>query len=674
MKGVTKVRIEEREKYFVDIEEFIDIEKNPFIAGLLSITLGVFGFHRFYLKRKTTGFILLATSFISVGLDFFFLFVIIFLLSWGEGIYYIITGLQLLKKKYFDKKGTFISKFDEIIPHKKSGESQLEEDEDKEQVKIIDVSNVKPPKINWKKDMTNRHSDQWLRRLEIPYERKVMSVRQVKVETHELYKRLCSYIDAELRNQRTTFNREVKKVEKSPGPYNNLLYTIYCISEGHVTKGYSGDYSYYNPSFSYNILESHLGREIKNKVFKKAQELENNLPFPEEETIKYFDLTDNGVARKWWDLDGKVREKIKFEEDELILLNQTPKRNTVVWENTQSVEQILNLYLLLWKSILDTEKMEKNNQLKQDISSALIKISENTIREVTPSTPTLNIEKENDQLLRILSKEAVDNIDGVIQKYKSHLNPNVIKNIVDEMIEKEPTNWKLKAKNILISDLDTGINDLINYQRDDNFIKIAKNLIKKSKDEEILLLSLYSINRVESLSTRNNQLLNKMIDPTNIKRYEEIVKQDKDISRELLAELLELKNPIRKKIELNLDKVKKSQEQLNETIDIVVDYIEEREGTEDIVKENKISSEKEIDKQELKHKNFLNLILKEEFLDIEKAQKIALDNGSLLNAFISEVNLELYEFIQDQTIIIDNDVIRIDEFYVDMVRELLMNE
>ena len=39
-----------------------------------------------------------------------------------------------------------------------------------------------------------------------------------------------------------------------------------------------------------------------------------------------------------------------------------------------------------------------------------------------------------------------------------------------------------------------------------------------------------------------------------------------------------------------------------------------------------------------------------------------MDYGILFNAFISDINRELYEYIQDQTIIIEDGLIKIDDF------------
>ena len=88
--------------------EFKEINKNPFVAGILSIFLGMFGVHRFYLKRKFTGFIFFVISVSSLKFGKAYAAVILMLISFVEGIVYISKGMILLKNKYannnIDKK------------------------------------------------------------------------------------------------------------------------------------------------------------------------------------------------------------------------------------------------------------------------------------------------------------------------------------------------------------------------------------------------------------------------------------------------------------------------------------------------------------------------------------------------------------------------------------------
>ena len=48
-----------------------------------------------------------------------------------------------------------------------------------------------------------------------------------------------------------------------------------------------------------------------------------------------------------------------------------------------------------------------------------------------------------------------------------------------------------------------------------------------------------------------------------------------------------------------------------------------------------------------------------------------MDQGLFLNVFINNINDELFEYINDQTLVIEDDRILIDEFYEQMVKELI---
>ena len=159
--------------------------------------------------------------------------------------------------------------------------------------------------------------------------------------------------------------------------------------------------------------------------------------------------------------------------------------------------------------------------------------------------------------------------------------------------------------------------------------------------------------------------------------YKNILKSKEILSLGLLNRLAKLKTPIRKKIKLNMDKVEISKRELSKTVEIVKEYIGDEEENEELHENNfreEIVIDKCDDKPKIKHGGFLNLILDKGSIEVEEGKKIAMDNGILLNAFISDINQELYEYVQDQVIIIKDDYIKIDDFYIDTIRGLVMSE
>lgn len=671
--------VERNNRYFVDTREFKEIRKNPFIAAVLSVFLGIFGVHRFYLKRKGSGFIFLIVLVMSSGAPI--LVDILLILSFVEAIYYVTRGVLLLKEKY---------------TYKSNDVKRGKEINEKPTVKIIDVTNIKTIKIPREEKIVDEDHNDWLRKLELPYERSIMSVAQVKDETLKLYEKLCNYLDKELRKKDSSLNKEIKRIYARGGYYDNILYTIYCISEGHVTKTYSGNYDFYDPEYSYEIIEYYFGRDFREKIYIKAQELEKGIAAPKGETLIHFNLTEDGLPRRWWDNDGRLRRDRDFNDKEVNILNATPRRSTVIWNIYNARKQIISLYLLIWECIVsglekDIKWVNKNKDNLTEIIStkniyypdyengnilaSLIKISENTIRELVPNTQVLNVSNEEENIKKYLPKEIVSDINNRIVEFKREISSKEIEKILVEMIDENPKDWKAKVERILIADTSVRAGLLIDYRNDENFIRIAKEIIKKIDDEDILLLALYGIGLQEKLSSKNNKLLESILHPTNIQKFNVIQNKKDELSKELLGQLLELKEPIRKKIELDMSKVEVSKKELRETVNIVKDYIGEDEMELVVEAQGEIIVEdNNDDKSEFKYTEFLIRILDSGSICIEDGKKIAMDYGILFNAFISDINRELYEYIQDQTIIIEDDLIKIDDFYVDMVRELIVNE
>ncbi|WP_304206534.1 TM2 domain-containing protein [Peptostreptococcus russellii] len=595
-------------------------------------------------------------------------------------------------------------------------------DQSEEDIEIIDVSTLEVSPIEYENiEVEESIKNNWIEKLDIPYERKIMEIDQIKYETLRFYFKLCEFIDKKLKDKKSSLNEEIASIEREGGYYSNILYTIYCISEGYVTKKYSGGYNYYNPDYSYQLLEKHLGSEMQKDVLEEANRIENHISSPNEETRRYFDLMDCGIERTWWDKDGSIRSSRKFNTEEANILNLTPTRNTTVWNIYEIRKRIVYLYIDLWKTILDGLYKEfiwqrKNKKIikniikhnnryyltsdEEKILSSLIRIAENSVRKIMPNTQLLDVDYDKKIISKYLPKEIISGIEAKIYYFEKSIGYADKKEILEDMISLNPSDWKLKVEEILMLRQDEDIEKLIEYSEDDNFVKIAKNIIRESENEKLLLLCLYCVETHEKLSQKNSKLLNQIINPNNMDMYEDLIEAKETLSTELLEKLLELRKAKRKKIELNMEKVEISKKELNKTVDILKEYIgeeseeeseninnnrlaiilENNKNTEINETENEIEEDEKVDitdddqKENLKYIDFLKLIVDKEKVSIKEGKEIALNNNVLLNVFISNVNGELYDYIQDQAILIEDDCIKIDDFYVDMVKELVNNE
>ena len=136
-----------------------------------------------------------------------------------------------------------------------------------------------------------------------------------------------------------------------------------------------------------------------------------------------------------------------------------------------------------------------------------------------------------------------------------------------------------------------------------------------------------------------------------------------------------------KKIDLNLEKVKVTKEKFAETVNILEEYLKEENEEDDI---GKIYNEEQKDivvenKEQEKIENFQDNKIKEVLKVIIETQKIgendlknyAKEKNMSLNAYIDSINKELYDIINDQVIILENNTVKIDEFYIDDIKEWL---
>ena len=70
-------------------------------------------------------------------------------------------------------------------------------------------------------------------------------------------------------------------------------------------------------------------------------------------------------------------------------------------------------------------------------------------------------------------------------------------------------------------------------------------------------------------------------------------------------------------------------------------------------------------------RKFLKLILENGFVEEAEASEIALEEGKILNSFIGDINYELFDYIDDQTLINEDGKVSIDSFYVEMIKEII---
>lgn len=574
---------------------------------------------------------------------------------------------------------------------------------------IIDISEITPTQIIKDKEIpqTNDNDDFWIKHLEVPYKRKIMNNQQIEQETLNMYNRLCEYTDTYLKNCGKSLVDEVKRVEKKGGSYNNLLYTFYCIAEGHVTKSYSNGNNYYDNNYSYGILQQHLGTVLKNKIYEKAIELEKFLSIPNSQTLNSFytpRYCDN-ITWAWWDIDGKLRKNEIFDKQSIIILNVTPSRDTKIWQLLEVKKEILNLYLNLWKIIIaniqresiwkktslsNVKKVLKGeteclyNERTYNFLSSFVKLTESTVRNLLPKssyTQNLNIENDIDLVKSFLPKEVMNEINLILESYKKNIPKETLIILIDALANSEAVNSKVILEKLLLSNDNQRIETLLKYQSYPEYEKFLKEIAKKTEDDNLFLLVIYELSRIDKLQIVLQKKAADIIYKDNISDFESTLEKKKQLSIELYHQLLEFKKPVRKKIRLDLANIEQSKEEFEQTIEVLSQYINEEDTAESLKHEEEkasvekaavVSEEEQIFSAEAI--KLLKTLLEKNYIDIEVLRNEAMLQGKLLSSYISDINKEFFEYVGDQLILIEEDIVKVDDYYIDMVKELLKYE
>ncbi len=640
-----------------------------------------------------------------------------------EGLFYIYIGIRMIVNKSKPKTDIYkeqhsqstnqlhdnkVNRVPRPIPPSQQPASVKP---DQVENTIIDVTNTvsKPiqPKEQQKIDsQKNEIIDNWIQQLNIPYERSVMQNQQMKNETLRIYNELCTYVDVQLKKVGRSLNDEVKRIASQRGYYDNLLYTFYCIAEGHVTKGFSGSNRYYNYDYSYQILEKHLGWKIKEEVYQKAVELEKYLNSPSQETITEFHLTAERTPIVWWDRDGKLRAGIIFTEREFYILNATPARYTKIWSLLSIRKEVLFLYLHLWELICEDLNKELNwkktslNNIEKILNNkysypdyndrtinflfAFLKISESTVRDLLPKssyTQTLNIEKDNHLVSLFLPKETMEKITTYLDSYKKNISKDCLKTLVSALADSEAATWKIIAEKLYLSNkANEWIDTLVDYQTNSDYDKVLKELVKNSENENLVLLAVYELGRINNLSPTLLKRESQLIPNENKAEFVSYISEKKLLSSEVFSELLEFKKPIRRKIKLNPKGIERSREDLEKTVATLEKYTPEDDSestTENLVDTEVAVTTVDTQRDSVYSEEAMNLVkslLENNTIAVDEIKKIALKQGKLLNSYISDINKEFFDQVEDQLVLVENDIIKIDDFYVDLAKELLEYE
>ena len=569
---------------------------------------------------------------------------------------------------------------------------------------IINVTNFKEERIdytefknenteiinNWKFEL-DRTIWNYYSELKIPI---------LKGEIIELYNKICETADIELRKKKKSLIKEIIKVKKGNYYFREKIFNDIFSGTIQVINGeYRGNRRNINENYYFRDFFDIIGENINKIIINEINAYLKELPRLNTEIIEYYNLTPNGLPYRYWDRDGEFRKEYNLSDLEQRILEQTSFRQTKIWNNYEAKKQMILLYLDEWKIIEERVKTEEKlkKKSKKIINAilnledygyfeyneieglyAILKIVENKIRTFIPNYKILEVEKELESIKKFFPKSMSNELLENIENFK--LSKEKIESIITYEIKNYPKDWKLKLGYIELFN-EKKINLIIRFNNDENLEKIIKELQKKEKNSDDKLFYLFLLNRNRELKKTEVKMLEKIISADRFQDYKKLLEKDDEITQKIYEELKLLKFQKMKKIDLNLEKVKVSKEKFVETVNILEEYLKEENEEADI---SKIYNEEQKDivvedKEQEKIENFQDNKIKEVLKIIVETQKIkesdlknyAKEKNMSLNAYIDFINKEVYDIVNDQVIILENNTVKIDEFYIDDIKEWL---
>ena len=566
----------------------------------------------------------------------------------------------------------------EFTPNmKKNNKTSFKRKIDRSSIKgVIDISLDDEgyiAKENFKEIPIVKDYKYWILKLDRYYKNPAMRVSQLNLSTLKMYADLCQRLEEELNKENTTVARLQSKLRRENINYD-IYYTLYLIAETTVI-------NFYNPlskkttSRSLNILENITSGHIRDLIKDKSEELEKKLGEPNKETKAYFNLTDNNKVSLWWDKDGVLRERYNISFKEETAINQISKRHNNLWKDQKIVDILLDMYISTLRNLFDNPNIDTDRIIrlvspytfsKQFLDNILI-ISESNIRKLFGFFSSINTDAATQMISEIDDSKTYNFIKAYQKNYIKGISHRKIHEINTDYFKGNPQKLSDLTKYISSLNLEQKIETIEAYKDFIDLSKLSKRLINDS-DENTRIISLYYIYKNNPQASFDKKLF-EIINPDNKEEFINLIR-DNDLSVGVLERIKDLRKAKIKEISLNRLKIDKSRDDLTETVDMVSQFYDEDDQIE-IEVEEKVSSEDDSVQIDNSYKNILVNILDQGNITSDEIKDQALDKGLTVNTYIGEINNALFDYIGDQALVLNGDVVEIDEFYIDMVKELI---
>ena len=462
------------------------------------------------------------------------------------------------------------------------------------------------------------------------------------------------------------------KIEESYYFYNQL----YALARDYV-EDFIDPYHEKKEARIYRNLNKLTNKNLAPLLEAKADEFLEFFPDLSSEVINFYNLTAAGRVVVFWDVDGKLREKYDFKKDEERALLQLSQRRNVLWNSESLADLTINLFLKSMKLVflrddIDTDILKtyaRPYTLSKNILDSLFIITEANVRSYFSFLAEIKTQKALD----ILIENECDDILILFMDYQlaylDDLEDSKIEEIYLGYLKENPQKSNDIAAFIGSLNLERQESILKTFSNRENFRDVLDNLLKDDFTPT-KILALYYIFKNNMERAKDEKVLFDIIRKENYEDFLELI--TKDFNIDLVSEILDLRKVKAKRIKLDHKLVKKSRKELSKTVASINDFVgEDEQVSKEEIKEEPIETKEKINRISETSRKVLKEILANGYITKDDATSYAIDQGLFLNVFINNINDELYEYINDQSLVIDDGKVFIDEFYVEMVKELI---
>lgn len=404
-----------------------------------------------------------------------------------------------------------------------------------------------------------------------------------------------------------------------------------------------------------------------------------------------YDKSDDTYDLGFWSEYKDLFDKLSYTREEIKLLGQVNRRINQVWFNKFSRDLVIEAYLTVLKKALDeksldTEKIRKYTSpytLSKSILEALLLLAEEKFREYFWIFAKIDSSKQVEVLEKNDSRDLLDYFLKELDSFYKETNVLRREEIFENYLIENPNKLKDWTTYILEADISKQIS-FIEIHKDLVDIKKLSRKISDSDFPPTKALGFYYLFKYGKVLNKDKSRLLDIIHEENYDQFIKLI-ETRDMSIELIYEILRLDKKPKKRIQIDKAKLSTSRKDFDETVSIVEDFLadskedaDDSDHKEEDLRDHIKINEDEKDSKEDKDiciseasRNFLKLILKNGSIREDEASEIALEEGKILNSFIGDINDELFDYIDDQTLVNEDGKIIIDSFYLGMIKEII---